>query len=278
MDSIGSVLLHLDASPRCEQRLEAAGRLAGAHQAELKVIYSVVPGTLQIQFAEGVSAELLQRIRPSDDQRRARARSTFDKAVAGGLRNAIWLEPIEDLSLRDFSRQALYADLLVLGQREPGADGAGGVPSDFVESVLIDSGKPALVIPYIGAQATLGQTVMVAWKETRETARALTSSLPLLKKAKRVHLASWGDEQSIEHQRMPALAAYLRRHGVEPTLHHYGDEPGSIGEYMLSAAADLNADVLVMGAYGHSRAREWVLGGATRTILESMTIPVLMSH
>jgi nucleotide-binding universal stress UspA family protein len=278
MKSLASILLHLDASPRCELRLEAAGRLAAQHGAELNALYSVVPGALQFPFADGVSAELLQRLRPVDDERRARARSLFDKAVAGGLQDARWLAPLEDLSLRDFSRQALYADLLVLGQREPGEEGARGVPFDFVESVLIDSGKPALVIPYIGVQSTPGRIVIVAWKETREAARALAAALPLLTKADRVHVATWGEERSAEHGRIPALVAYLRRHGVEAALHHYGDEPRDIGEYILSAAADLNADMLVMGAYGHSRAREWVLGGATRTILSSMTIPVLMSH
>jgi nucleotide-binding universal stress UspA family protein len=278
MSALKSILLHLDASPRCEQRLDAAGRLARPHEAEVKALYSVVPGALQFPFADGVSAELLRRVRPVDDERRTRARNVFDKAVAGGLRDATWLEPLEDVSLRDFSRQALYADLLVLGQRQPDEQDGSGVPADFVESTLIDSGKPALLIPYIGIQATLGQNVMVAWKETRETARAVTAALPVLKKAQRVHVATWGDEQSAEHRRLPALADHLRRHGVEVALHHYGDEPGDIGAYMLSAAADLGADMLVMGAYGHSRAREWVLGGATRTVLASMTIPVLMAH
>ena len=97
----------------------------------------------------------------------------------------------------------------------------------------------------------------------------------MLQKAERVHVATWGREREGRHD---DLLAHLRRHGVEATPHHYGDEPGDIGAYILSAAADLNADMLVMGGYGHSRAREWVLGGATRTILESMTVPVLMSH
>jgi len=145
--------------------------------------------------------------------------------------------------------------------------------------MLIDSGKPVLVVPYIGPQgSSIGRTVMIAWKETRETARAVAAALPLLQQAQRVHVATWGDEHAVERRRMPELLAYLGRHGVEAVPHHYGDEPGSVGETILSAVADLDADLLVMGGYGHSRAREWILGGATRTILESMTVPVLMSH
>lgn len=279
MSAIKSILLHLDASSRCAARVEVAACLARQHGAEVKGLYAVMPRALQFPLAESLSPELLQRVRAANDGRRSIARGIFDKAFASGLPNARWLEPVEDLSLRDFSRQAHYADLVVLGQREPGEEGRHGVPGDFVESVLVNSGRPVLVVPYICAQASLGQVVMVAWKETRETARAVAAAMPVLRKAERVHIATWGKEQAVERRRVADLVAYLCQHGVEAALlHDYGDEPGNIGEYMLSLAADLNADLLVMGGYGHSRVREWVLGGATRTILESMTVPVLMSH
>ena len=278
MSAIKSILLHLDASPRCEARLEAAGRLAEQHGAEVNALYAVAPRMLQFPFADGMSVQLLAEMREADDARRAATQSLFDKAVAGGLKRAKWLEPLEDLSMRGFSRQALYADLIVVGQREQNDQSDRGVPGDFAESVLTDSGKPALVVPYIGTHGNIGRTVMIAWKETRETARAVAAALPMLQKADRVHVATWGPENSGERRREAELVGYLGRHGVEAVLHHYGDEPGNIGEYILSAAADHNADLMVMGAYGHSRAREWILGGATRTVLESMTVPVLMSH
>lgn len=278
MDSLKSVLVHLDASTHCGQRLSAAASLARRHQAQVLALYSVVPPSLQYAYANGVSADILERLRPLDDERRAGARKAFDQAVAGGLENARWLEPGSEGVSRDFSRQALYCDLLVLGQRESDDKGEAGVRADFVETVLMDSGKPALVVPYIGAPADLGRVIMISWKESRETARAVTAAMPLLQKAERVHIANWGDEQSAEHRRIDALVAHLQRHGVAPVVHHYGRESGDVGAYMLSAAADLTADLVVMGAYGHSRAREWVLGGATRTLLASMTVPVLMSH
>ena len=150
-----------------------------------------------------------------------------------------------------------------------------GVPADFAESVMIDSGRPVLVVPYIGIRDSIGRNIMVAWKEARETARAVSAALPLLKQAEHVHLASGGRAREAGHEE---LVAHLRRHGIEATPHHYGDEPGDIGAFMLSAAADLDADMMVMGGYGHSRARDWVLGGATRTVLASMSVPVLLSH
>ena len=275
MSGIKSILVHVDASPRCESRLQATRSLAEQHGADVLALYGVVPRALQFPYAEGMSVQLMGELAGLDDARRTDARKLFDQAVAGGLQRASWLDPVEALSLRDFSRQALYADLVVLGQRQREQLDDSGLPGDFVESVLIDSGKPVLVVPYIGTQGSIGHTIVVAWKETRETARAVVAALPLLQKAERVHVATWGREQDGRHD---AIVAHLGRHGVVAAPHHYGDEPGDIGAYILSAAADLNADMLVMGGYGHSRAREWVLGGATRTVLEAMTVPVLMSH
>jgi nucleotide-binding universal stress UspA family protein len=275
MSKIRSILLHLDASARCEPRLQAARALAEQHDAEVVALYAAVPGALQFPYAEGMSVQLIGELNSLDGSRRTDARALFDKAVAGGLPRARWIDPIEDASLRDFSRQALYADLIVLGQRQRDQLSEAGVPRDFVESVLIDSGKPVLVVPYIGIRGVVGRTIVIAWKATRESARAVSASLPLLKKAEHVAVATWGSERDSGHDE---LIAFLGRHGITATPHHYGDEPGDIGAHILSAAADLDADLLVMGGYGHSRAREWILGGATRTILEAMTVPVLMSH
>ena len=103
---------------------------------------------------------------------------------------------------------------------------------------------------------------------------ALASALPLLQSAEHVHVACWGRPAS---GTAPVLA-YLQQHGVSAQLHHYGEATPDIGELLLSLASDLDAGMLVMGCYGHSRAREWVLGGVSRTVLSSMTLPVLTSH
>ncbi len=275
MSAIKSILLHLDPSPQCQSRLQAAQALAEQHDAEVLAIYGAVPQALQFPYAEGMSGPLMGELDALDGARRSEARQLFDDAVAGGLRRATWLEPIEAISLRDVSRRALYADLVVVGQRQREQQAVTGVPGDFVETLLIDSGRPVLVVPYIGLRGGVGRTIMVAWKDSRESARAVAAALPLLQRAERVHVATWGRAQDA---RPDDLIAHLQRHGIAATPHHYGDETGDIGAFILSAAADLDADMMVMGGYGHSRAREWVLGGATRAVLEAMTVPVLMTH
>ena len=202
------------ASPACAARLQATRSLAQQHDADVLALYAAVPRALQFPYAEGMSVQLMSELNALDEARRADARSLFDKAVADGLERASWLEPIEAISMRDFSRRALYADLVVVGQRQRDYPADSGVPGDFVESVLIDSGKPVLVVPYIGTQGGIGRTIMVAWKETRETARAVAAALPLLKKAEKVQVATWGSEHDSGHDE---LVAYLRRHGVAAT-------------------------------------------------------------
>jgi nucleotide-binding universal stress UspA family protein len=171
---------------------------------------------------------------------------------------------------------------MVLGQNDSSDPASAGVPPDFVESVLADSGKPALVLPYAsaeGAASTVGKTVVIAWKPTREAARAVTAALPLLQRASIVHIQSWAVEDDDVEGSQLTFDNYLKLHGIQATWHREaGQEPESTGDALLSRCFDLQADLLVMGCYGHSRAREWVLGGATRTVLHSMTLPVLMSH
>ena len=183
-------------------------------------------------------------------------------------------EPLDDAPW-SFVRRALYADLLVLGQRDPDDPAASELPPDFVPQVLVGSGRLALVVPCAGPFATVGRRVLIAWKETREAARAVTAALPWLVRAASVHAIACGPDAD---EALRRLRTYLSAQGV--ALETQRHEPGETdaGEKLLSAAVDMGADLLVMGCYGHSRAREWVLGGATRSVLRSMTLPVLMSH
>src|SRR5262249_12413324 len=152
------------------------------------------------------------------------------------------------------AQQALFADLLVLGQHDPADDDAPAVPADFVESVLLACGRPALVVPHIGAPERVGSTVAIAWKETPEAARAVTGALPFLRQAQRVVVLSWGEEAApaVGGQAL-GLERYLAAHGINFTWDRAGGERQQIGELLLSRAFDFGADLLVMGCYGHSR-------------------------
>ncbi|MBA3623067.1 MAG: universal stress protein [Methylibium sp.] len=268
-----SILLHLDGSARTAERVQVAQHLAETFNAQVTGLYGAMPALQRYPLAVEGSAATVAKMADLDADGREAAKAAFVVASAGSPRLK-WSESNSD-AFRDFTRRAFYADLMILGQRNPDDPAAGELPADFVPSLLVDSGRPALVLPYAGAIAPIGRTALVAWKETREAARAMSAALPWLRRAEQVHVVCYDDEPAIA---LHSLEEYLTAQGVAATLHRAGPEQGSVGENLLSRAADLEADLLVMGCYGHSRAREWVLGGATRTVLRSMTVPVLMVH
>ncbi|MDI1339414.1 universal stress protein [Polaromonas sp.] len=276
--TLTQLLVHLDALPQAAQRLDAACRIGQAHGAAVTGLYAVTPSFVALPFAPEVGPGVAAALREIDDELRARARAAFDCVQAKPGMQAAWAEVGDDPIMGVFAQQALYADLLVLGQHDPASTPATGVPADFAESVMVASGKPALILPYIGVPASIGDTMVLAWKPTREAARAVSAALPLLQRARRVHVLSWSDaDEAVSGQRLD-LDSYLKLHGVDATWHRETGAPELLGELLLSRAFDLEADLLVMGCYGHSRAREWVLGGTSRTVLRSMTLPVLMAH
>jgi len=277
---IRQILLHFDPTRAAARRLAAACELARTLQASLTALYAATPAFAELPYAPaiggpGMSAALVEL----DDRRREQARKVFDETRRASGVDVAWAQTAQVPITAAFAQQALFADLLVLGQRDPSDDDAAAVPGDFIESVLLACGRPALVVPHIGAPSSIGNTVAIAWKETPEAARAVTAALPLLRKARRVHVLSWGEESAAGvGGRTLDLASYLDSHGVAFTWDRAGAERQQVGELLLSRAFDVGADLLVMGCYGHSRAREWILGGASRTILQSMTLPVLMMH
>ncbi len=279
--SYSQILVHLDVTARATERLRLARELGSRHGAQVTALYAATPSLVEMPFTPEIGASVAADMRAIDEGRVVRARAAFDdeRIKPGAL--AAWAQVLESPVMGVFARQALHADLLVLGQHNPSSALDENVPADFVEGVLALSGKPALVLPYIGAPKTLGGVVAVAWKPTRESARAVAGAMPLLQGATQVHVISWGEDSgadpSVEGARLD-LNTWLKAQGVTPLWHRQSKEPEAIGDLLLSLAFDLGADLLVMGCYGHSRAREWVLGGVSRTVLRSMTLPVLMAH
>jgi len=276
-ESLSQLLVHLDASPGSAKRLEVARAIAQSQGAAVTALYAVTPALMVVPYAPEAGASVAATLREIDDERRAAAKGMLERSVATPGVHAVWAEVQDYPIVPAFARQALYADLLVLGQYD-GSKPAPGVPFDFVETVIAASGKPALVLPYEGLPPVVGETVVIAWKPTREAARAVSAAVPLLQRARRVHVLSWNQEEDGIGGGRLDLDGYLKLRGIEPAWHREDREPDFLGELLLTRAFDLNADLLVMGCYGHSRAREWVLGGTSRTVLQSMTLPVLMAH
>jgi nucleotide-binding universal stress UspA family protein len=278
MNALKSILVHMDSSPACLARLTLAHQLAEQHDGVVRALYATMPTDLMYPLGFGTGFEAASLLNGLEAMRRDRAKTLFDRAVAAGMSRLQWSELPRQASLLGFVEQAFYADLLVLGQHDPESISAQETPADFVEWMVIDSGKPACVLPCIATPPAPARTVLVAWKPTRESARALSAALPFLQAAERVHVALWRDPDNADTQDDDQITAYLQGHGVIARLHRYAEATGDVGDLLLSLSSDLAADLLVMGCYGRNRTRERVMGGVSRTVLRSMTLPVLMVH
>jgi nucleotide-binding universal stress UspA family protein len=276
-NELKQLLVHADASPQFAQRLEFAGRLAAQHGAGITALYASPSASEAIPVASGMGPGLAVRRENLQDTELLRARSAFDQLKPNGL-PATWAEIHEFPLVAAFAEQALYADLLVLGQHGPAEGWSTLMPADFPEAVIALSGRPAVVLPYTSAKPDLPGNVVIAWKPTRGAARAVAAALPILRGANAVHILNWGADTAIGTGAVPNIVSYLKAHGIHATWQQEEKEPENLGDLLLSRAFDLQADLLVMGCYGRARAYEWVLGGASRTVLKSMTLPVLMAH
>jgi nucleotide-binding universal stress UspA family protein len=277
MKDLKTILVHIDAAPRSAMRLRVARTLARRHGAQATALYAVTPAALAQPFAvmEGaaVAVPLLQEL---DEDRRLAARGLFDREQSGQL-SVAWMEDCRPPLAPNVSERVLACDLLVLGQHDPSDPQQAGVPDDFVTTVLVSSGRPAVVVPHAGEFDGEFRQVVVAWKPTREASRALHAALPLLLQAERIHVAA--EPSQLASDDRLGLGHWLRAHGLGDRIQpHVAPPDDQAGESLLSLAAEVGADLLVMGCYGHGRLREFVLGGASRTVLRHMTLPVLMTH
>ena len=271
-----TLLVHFDGSARSAALLELASKLGEHDGARIVALFAVTPPLVETFYPGAADGLPVQWIYDLYAGWRQRAVTAFQSANRGF--SAVWAETgVSDDPVGGFAGQAFYADLLVLGQHDPQAPER-LVPPNFVSAVLIASGRPAIVLPHAGIFRHVGRRVLVAWKPTPQSARTVTASLPILQRAEHVTVVEWGGESRGCKGAALDLQAYLHQHGVRASLERDPNEPHDVGELLLSRAAGMEADLLVMGCYGHSRARELVLGGATRTVLASMTLPVLLCH
>lgn len=152
-------------------------------------------------------------------------------------------------------------------------------PADLViEAALFDTGRPVLLVPYIQETGLVLDRVMVCWDGSRSAARAVGDALPFLARAKAVEVVVVGDRLKSDEMPGADIAHHLARHGLAVELKRIIAADAEVASVLLSHAADSTANFMVMGGYGHSRLREFVLGGATRGVLSQMTVPTLMSH
>ena len=273
-----TLLVPVDGRSKSTRSLELACRIAGTFDSHVIGLFvqpsAYIPSSARAEGAEKLLQELQQK---AGAQLAGEARARFDSVVRpAALPRAEW-RTAEGPNAEAVALHARYADLVIINQTDPDSVDA----THFGDAVLLAAGRPVLLVPYVGDTRTFGQEVLVCWNASREASRAVTDALPLLKRAARVTVLTIdGGASPNGHGESPGsdITLYLARHGVNTTASQTVSGPVDVGSVILSRSFDLGADLIVMGAYGHSRAREIVMGGATRTVLQSMTVPVLMSH
>lgn len=275
------ILVHLDATAVGRARLALAAELARRHEAHLTGLFVIDVPLPVIAAGDGggaALAALMDRMREDALAAAATVEAAFrDRLRRDGLAGEWRLAEGSAPAL--VTMHARYADLAVLGQQDPDGDqpDAGAI----VEAVLFSSGRPVLVVPYAGRFETLGQRVLIGWNASGEAARAVNDALPLIAAAETATVLAVNPRGGVDgHGEEPGadIARHLARHGVAVRVEHTDSGGLREGDVLLNRAAELSADLLVIGAYGHSRLREMVLGGVTRTLLQQMTLPVLMAH
>jgi nucleotide-binding universal stress UspA family protein len=274
--SYKTILVHADRGNRSAVSIEIAIRMAKQYDAHLIALYTQEPFVLPGYLMQA-GLEISEAQNKAAAEEMASAKMAYNnQASSMGFKNTEWRSTV-DYPVNAVAMLAQYADLVITGQRDPSDKPK--IINDFPAQLVLAAGRPVLILPYSGSFLSIGSRILVAWNASREATRAITDALPLLKRADSVNLITISSKRGT-HGDIPVddIVRYLARHdvNVEVSTEHVADI--DVGCTLLSRAADLSADLLVMGGYGHSRLREWVLGGATRLILDSMTVPVLMSH
>ena len=267
------ILVVIDNESGVQRRLAAAAALAGRGPLRLTGMYVTgMPASQAFADLDGW-AQLVDAYMTAQRAEAQKAEVAFRAELARLKLDGDWHCREADRTEGVIARGRLH-DLVVIGQPDPDAVANGLRPSE----VVLAAGRPCLLVPYVGEIATLGRRVLVAWNGTREAARALHDALFLIDGAEAVSVLEIDPIGGADDLRAADAVAALARRGVAATAETAVSDGMPIADVILSRAADVTADLLVLGAWGHSRLRECVLGGASRGILSEMTVPVLMSH
>lgn len=274
--SLKDLLVHVVNEADSAPTIDAALGLAVEHDAHLIGLGIRTPVDLPIYAESALPGAMLEMLQAREDERLKKAQQLFESKVthAGRSDRAEWRidegTPYQTLALH-----ARYADLSIVPQSKP--DTQDYRFADLSEDLLVGSGRPVLIVPAAGARKPIGHTVVVAWNASRESARAVSDAMPILEKARTVEIFTAGD-QDIGDLPGADIAAHLARHRIRVGVYRSTATDTAIGDALLNRAAEIGADLIVMGGYGRARFREFILGGVTRHILEHLTVPVQMSH
>jgi len=268
-----TILVQVDDSDACVPRLRTANQLAVRFNAHLIGLY--VRRGLKIPTSSEVldGTGLLEAQKAESKHLEDKAHSVFVDVMTSSTGPVIEWRAEDGIADEVFRLHGAYVDLLILGVHRQR-------PKTFQVSdeVLIGAGRPALLIPEHYAGRPIGHNVLVAWSANREAARAVNDALPLLSSAERVTIISCNTDSKDQSESPTNLRTHLSRHDISSTEIEVACSQSDIGASLLDKTQELDIDLLVMGAYGHTRLREVVWGGTTDYVLAHMPVPVLMSH
>lgn len=271
------ILVHVDGTERAQRALAAALQLAAAQDAHLIGCGVLADPYIPTYVGAQIPGDVVEVLIQEQHRQVAEAKRLFEKAVsaAGWVDRAEFVQGRGDVA-RALAREGRGCDLIIVGQAEPDEEPV--EIEDLPDNTVLESGRPVLIVPYISQTRPVGRTVLLCWTNTREAARAMTDALPLLNASSSVIVLTAGEEGRGDEIVGDDAARFLAAHGIAAEIRKVPGGGLDVGSVILNEAADTGADLIVMGAYGHSRLRETILGGATRTVLRNMTVPVLMSH
>ena len=266
------ILTYVEARPTSRTALEVAARLADTHEAHLVALHVIEPPVVPADMTLGTPVAFIEWQEEYARNRADQAKQYVTEVEKSSGRPIEWREPKGSLT-ETALLHSRYSDLIVVSQSGEGA--VGNLPELFV----MGSGRPTLIVPHQGSFGRPLERILVAWNRTREATRALHDSIPLLTAAKSVTVMEVNPKSGMgRHIAGADIAQHLARHRVKVTVSSTAADDMDVGDVILSRAADFGADCIVMGAYGHSRLREFAFGGATRHLLGTMTVPVFMTH
>lgn len=274
MSGIKHIVAHVAGGAHDVAVLRLAAALAGRFGAGLEAVFANVPSFIPASI-DGILTPQIIEAQQAIYRTRAEAAKKALAAVSLTQGKPGWTM-LDALAADAVIARARYADLAVLAQPAPEESDA-ATDYDTPAEIVMALGRPVLMVPYAGTFADTGRRILAAWSGTRESARAFADALPFLAGASEVTVLTVNPRSDAAPMEAD-LQKWLAAHGIKGKVRTAHTKDIEVGDVLLSAAADMSADLIVMGAYGRSRLRELVLGGATHSIFRHMTAPVLMSH
>jgi nucleotide-binding universal stress UspA family protein len=280
--AIKDILVHLDTSETCNQCVKAAVALAQRKGAHLIGLAFALESSLLQYYGGKLALEVGDSHAQATHKAAVAAIEVFNECTKGaGITTESRIIECSTMELSEkIAFQSRHVDLTFLEQPSPDRANR-NLMSALMEGVLFNSGRPVYIVPYIGRRDTPAHKAVIAWDGGFKSARTVNDAIPLLQeRGETVVLIIDHEKRKKSHGPNPGadIAAHLERHGVNTTIVKYPSGDYGVSTTILNFVSDAGADLLVMGAYGHSRLRERTFGGVTRTILDQMTVPVLMSN